>query len=56
MRTPCRLQCSAWTTHRCAFAGKYHRGRQKSSLPTEHRPTLAIKTAGYKKNKKKKGK
>jgi hypothetical protein len=30
MRTPCRLQCSAWTTHRCrpaAFAGKYHRGR-----------------------------
>jgi hypothetical protein len=46
------LQYSAWTTHRCrpaAFAGKYHRGRQKSSLllryfPTEHRHTSAIKT------------
>jgi hypothetical protein len=45
---------TVWTTHGCrpaAFAGKYHRGKQKSSLllryfPIEHRHASAIKSDG----------
>jgi hypothetical protein len=42
------LQYSAWTTHRCwpaAFAGKYHRARQKSSLLLRYFPATQVVNA-----------